>query len=334
MKRYIILASFFIVVTGALFYLGAYIYHFEYREHLLEVYFFVPDDNGTSMSTFIRTPNNKTILIDGGKTNSIIRRLSSLMPFYRRTIDTVIFTNLDDAHVTGLVSVLKRYKVGQVIGPASSADFSTPAASTTSFSTSTLFSYHALQNVIHDMNIKSILAGSGEVINIGDESLVARTIFPDHTFSFTKTNPVLFALTITFGSTTLVFAGDTSKNEQKFIMSKFDVTPPSSIGNQRNTILILPHGENKGALDESFFKSIHPSNVIVLKKLAKGPPGASRNPTDVTVSDKKATKKSKSQKPPFSIIDAQQNLGFSIVNLAQGDVSFSSDGLSFTKKED
>ncbi len=52
------------------------------------------------------------VLIDGGSDGKLLQeKLSRYMPFWDRTIDVVIATHLDDDHVSGLVDVLKNYKI-------------------------------------------------------------------------------------------------------------------------------------------------------------------------------------------------------------------------------
>lgn len=78
----------------------------------LRIYFF---DVGQGDSIFIETPNGNQVLIDGGPDNSVVHKLSKVMPFWDRTIDLVILTHPDADHLTGLIEVLKRYKVKAVM---------------------------------------------------------------------------------------------------------------------------------------------------------------------------------------------------------------------------
>ena len=61
---------------------------------------------------------NQQILVDGGPSPQAINlALSKKMPFWDRTIDLVVLTHPSADHVTGLVEVLNRYKVDQVLYP-------------------------------------------------------------------------------------------------------------------------------------------------------------------------------------------------------------------------
>ncbi len=77
----------------------------------LKVLFF---DLGEADSTFIETPQHKQILIDGGEDKSVLEKLSYAMNWNDDYIDLVIATHPHADHLGGLVSVLKKYRVGQV----------------------------------------------------------------------------------------------------------------------------------------------------------------------------------------------------------------------------
>jgi len=69
---------------------------------------------GQGDSIFIEA-NNKQILIDGGPDDSVIARLEEHMPFWDRTIDLIVLTHPDKDHLYGLVEVLKKYKVKNIL---------------------------------------------------------------------------------------------------------------------------------------------------------------------------------------------------------------------------
>lgn len=54
-------------------------------------------------------------MIDGGPDNKILQELGRVMPFNDRSIDLVILTHPHADHVSGLIEVLKRYKVDKIL---------------------------------------------------------------------------------------------------------------------------------------------------------------------------------------------------------------------------
>jgi hypothetical protein len=317
MKHIISLVAAVLALAGVGFF--AYVWHWEHRPHVLEIYCFALDKSGNSpgnLAVFIRTPDGHTALIDGGKTDSIASDLASVMPFYRRSIDVLISTNPDDSHVTGLADVIERYHIGKVI----EADVASPATSS---------AYLAFENEISAEKIPENKVSAGDGIDFGDPSLSVSILFPtsptnsdaSSSFPFSKTNIPVLAFAIRYGTTEIIFGGNITKKEQAFIGQGISSSsdPASS-----SIFLILPHGENSGVADESFFTNLHPQNIVVLKNPA-GPaksPKAQKNPD---------TKQKKPAKAPFAISSVT---GLSITNLAEeGDTEFISNGHDFSKNQ-
>jgi beta-lactamase superfamily II metal-dependent hydrolase len=64
----------------------------------------------------VRTPDAKTILIDGGlDATSLSQELDSRLPSWQRTLDAVILTSPRAEHLTGLQDIVTRYQIGEVI---------------------------------------------------------------------------------------------------------------------------------------------------------------------------------------------------------------------------
>jgi competence protein ComEC len=95
---------------------------------------------------------NQQVLVDGGPTRQAINlELGKRMPFWDRTIELVILTHPDADHLTGLVEVLQRYRVEQIIYP----DFS-----------SDLPLYTEWQQIIKDKKINITPAQTGQQISL------------------------------------------------------------------------------------------------------------------------------------------------------------------------
>jgi competence protein ComEC len=75
-------------------------------------------DVGQGDAIFITTPRGQQILVDGGPgPSAVLAQMGSAMPFWDRSLDVVVNTHPDDDHLAGLLAVLERYQVGQVILP-------------------------------------------------------------------------------------------------------------------------------------------------------------------------------------------------------------------------
>jgi competence protein ComEC len=82
------------------------------NERFLKVVFF---DVGQGDSIFIEGPCSHQILIDGGPDNKVLEKLSQNMPFWDNSLDLVVLTHPDYDHLSGLIEVLKRYEVENIL---------------------------------------------------------------------------------------------------------------------------------------------------------------------------------------------------------------------------
>jgi competence protein ComEC len=79
----------------------------------LHVYFL---DVGQGDAIFIRAPDGRQILVDGGPSPAaLLSELGDVLPFWDRNLDLVVLTHADVDHITGLIPLLDRYRVGQVM---------------------------------------------------------------------------------------------------------------------------------------------------------------------------------------------------------------------------
>lgn len=108
-RRKLEVLSLFFLITLNIF---AWIIVYDLRNDYLEVVFF---DVGQGDAVFIETPQKHQILIDGGPNAKIMEKLSKEMPFYDKKIDLVILTHPEKDHLSGLIDVLKNYKVDNVL---------------------------------------------------------------------------------------------------------------------------------------------------------------------------------------------------------------------------
>ncbi len=70
---------------------------------------------GQGDSIFIFTPSYHTILIDGGPDDRVLSELGEVLPFFERTLDLVVLTHPHADHINGLISVIERYDVRNIL---------------------------------------------------------------------------------------------------------------------------------------------------------------------------------------------------------------------------
>jgi competence protein ComEC len=69
---------------------------------------------GQGDSTFFELPSGQRLLIDGGPDETVLVKLGQTLPWYSRRIDSFFLTHADADHITGAVSVSKRYEIKNV----------------------------------------------------------------------------------------------------------------------------------------------------------------------------------------------------------------------------
>ncbi|MES3031423.1 MAG: hypothetical protein V4697_03365 [Patescibacteria group bacterium] len=198
-KYVAIITSTAILTISGVFY---YIYKWEYRIPVLDVHF-LSLERGRAI--FIRTPQNKTILIGGGQNSQIIRELTSRMPFYRRNIDTIIIPSATPSQIGGLIEVVQRYEVDEIIMPKLLA-------------TSTALSILMKEIRKQKIHVEEVERGDGVEIEKGIDLFV---LFPYKGFKFNKTSLPELGLRIDFEKTSVYLLGNLSKTIQKDIVKNF-----------------------------------------------------------------------------------------------------------------
>ena len=70
---------------------------------------------GQGDAAFIRTLQGQHIVIDGGPDNTILEKLAKKIPLWDKTIDLLILSHPAADHITGLIGVLEKYKVKNIV---------------------------------------------------------------------------------------------------------------------------------------------------------------------------------------------------------------------------
>jgi competence protein ComEC len=175
---------------------------------LLHVYFL---DIGQGDSILIKTPSLEYILIDGGPDDKVLQELSAVMPFYERTIDVVMLSHPHADHVNGLVEVLQRYNVRQVV--MTGAKYHDEG-------------YKKLLELISDKSIPVIFIGGGGVdYRMG--GVVLDFLYPFTSVQgkrFENINNSSITLRLIYGGDVFFFSGDLEvEGEEKIVERGLDL---------------------------------------------------------------------------------------------------------------
>ncbi|MFA5109494.1 MAG: MBL fold metallo-hydrolase [Patescibacteria group bacterium] len=195
-------------------------------------------DVGQGDAALIKIPGGKVILIDGGPDNLVLRRLGEILPFYRRRIDLIILSHYHDDHAAGLVEIVKRYKVKDLVYPAGSPPTAIMEALRETAVRRKTTIRQLETGVIWNFGVGCSLAlfnpASLGVKKDANNSLVARLACDRQTF---------------------LFAGDNSKTVEKaLIASGRDLTA---------AVLKASHHGSNSANSEEFLRAVNPRVMVV-----------------------------------------------------------------------
>ncbi len=234
MKKVIkILIGLFLVVTVLLTSVW-----FSGKDNDLEVYFF---NIGQGDGVLIRTPSYQNIIIDGGPDNSFITKLGQALPFYDKTIDLMVLTHPHDDHIYGLVEVLKRYKVKQVLytGVLHPTD-----------------AYLEWLVIIKEKQIPLKIALAGQKFIFGEAELKVFYPFIDFTNQkIENLNNSSVVVQLIYEEVKILFMGDLEiEGEEEILDNNYDI---------RSQVIKLGHHGSDTSSIEDFLKKVQAEHAVI-----------------------------------------------------------------------
>ncbi|MFA4846259.1 MAG: MBL fold metallo-hydrolase [Patescibacteria group bacterium] len=163
-------------------------------------------DVGQGDALLIEFPTGEEMLVDGGPGDAVLAKLGSVLPPWDRTLDALLLTHPDADHVTGILSVLDRYRVATIYESGVGAH--TPFADAFVERVPTEESSHKLVQ-------------SGDVVTIGEVALTV--LWPEETLEGKypeSRNNYSIAFLLTYGDTTVLFTADTEEQAEDVYASR------------------------------------------------------------------------------------------------------------------
>ena len=190
-------------------------------------------DVGQGDAAYIRFPDGRDMLVDGGPNDRVIACLSRHMPFWDREIDLVIMSHPQKDHIAGLVSVLARYRAGYVVH---------------SRATEPSDLYEKLKNVMAEKAVMVKVVSRGEHIVVGP--VILSVLGPGGTSGDVNSQSLVFALN--YGSFDALFPGDAP-------------LLPSFAGQAAGALEVLkvPHHGSRTGLVPSILELVHPAVAVI-----------------------------------------------------------------------
>ena len=206
----------------------------------LHVVFF---DVGEGDAIFIETPRGQQILIDGGPSpTALSSALGRRMPFWDRSLDLVVLTHADEDHIAGLIPILERYRVGQVLD--SGYEHNHPM-------------YQRWLELIEEKEIPTHLARAGMHVATGDGvELVVLHPGPElmkYTDADANNNSVVTRLVM--GQVSFLLPGDIEEAAEQMLMA--------SGQELTSTVLKASHHGSNTSSSADFLKAVDPELVVI-----------------------------------------------------------------------
>jgi len=200
-------------------------------------------DVGQGDAIAIRLPNGQDILIDGGPDpQKIILELSKKLPFWDRTIDLVVCTQPQADHVTGLVEVLSRYRVKQVLQPGVSYNSSI---------------YQEWLRLIADRGIECNIAQAGQEIDLGNGIRIEVLNPPESLWEGTSddvdNNGVV--LRLSWGQVSFLFTADIREDVELELIGQRV--------NLKSTVLKVAHHGSRTSTMSQFLAAVDPEVAVI-----------------------------------------------------------------------
>jgi competence protein ComEC len=199
-------------------------------------------DVGEGDAIFIQK-GNQQVLIDGGPgPQAIDLGLSRRMPFWDRTIDLLVLTHPHSDHLAGLVEVLRRYRVGQVLYPA--LDYHSPL-------------FDEWLRLIAERGIKSTVACVGQQVALGDGAIMEVLNPPVNPLSGSESdldnNSIV--LHLRDGKVSFLLAADIMRDtEWELVRERADLS---------GTVLKVAHHGSDTSTTPEFLAVVNPQTVVI-----------------------------------------------------------------------
>jgi competence protein ComEC len=227
----------------------------------------IPDDNlyvsfldvGEGDAILVQK-GNQQVLVDGGPSpQAISLELGRKMPFWDKTIDLLVLTHPHHDHLAGLVEVIRRYRVGNVLYP--DLDYESPA-------------YDEWLRLIEARGLKRTVAVAGQQIDLGDGAVInvlspQVTLLAD-TESDVDNNSVVLRLST--GDVSFLLTGDIMREaEWELVRRRADLT---------STVLKVGHHGSDTSTTPEFLAVVNPQVAVI----SAGADNKFGHPSDAVVS--------------------------------------------------
>ncbi len=198
---------------------------------------------GQGDAIFIRTPSSQ-ILIDGGPDKKVLECLSRHMPFWDKSLDAVILTHPDADHLSGIIDVIKRYRLDGF--------YTQNRPGKTQL-------YKLFTDVLAEKKLSAKYVARGDRLKLKDGA-VFDIIWPaskdsqklDQNIANIPLNQYSVIAVLKFGNFSVLLTGDAGSEVMDQLADLGDIG-----------VLKVPHHGSKTGMDDYFLSSISPELAVI-----------------------------------------------------------------------
>ena len=197
-------------------------------------------DVGQGDATFIQSPSGTQMLIDGGRSSVVLGELGKVMGFWDKDIDYVVATHPDADHVGGLIDVLERYEVKNVVRTENESDTPTWQTAEEGISTENAEVYFARRGQIYDL----------------DAGVSLEILFPDVDPSELESNTASIVAKLSYGEVDFLLTGDSPKAiEEYLVLAEGEAL--------QSEVLKVGHHGSRTSTSEMFLNEVLPDYAVI-----------------------------------------------------------------------
>lgn len=205
------------------------------KQGVLTVHFI---DVGQADSILIKTPSDRTMLIDAGNNADADKVVEYLEKQGISKLDILIGTHPHEDHIGGLDAVIKEFSIGRFYMPKVSATTKT---------------FKDVINAAKSGNIAIIPAKSGVKLDLGNE--VSAKILSPVSDKYEELNDYSAVIKLTYGDISFLFTGDAEKKpEDEMINSNEDLSAD---------VLKVGHHGSSSSTGDRFLKAVNPEYAVI-----------------------------------------------------------------------
>jgi competence protein ComEC len=184
---------------------------------------------------------NQQILVDGGPSpRAITLALGDRLPFWDRSIDLLVLTHPHQDHLAGLLEVLRRYRVDQVLYPV--LDYPSPL-------------FDEWLRTVNEKGVKSTVAFSGQRLDMGDGAVLELSCFTPLPGAAPDIDNEGLVLRLEYGVVSFLLTADIkSEAEWEFVRERAPLA---------STVLKVAHHGSSTSTTPEFLSVVNPAVAVI-----------------------------------------------------------------------